>query len=164
MPRIITPAGSLVWNCSHTIHDDTPRWQAAYIVPWDHLYWRALSNDYTSPTLLGITRADPNPTGTEQVHFLLTFSDPVSGADAADFSLILNGIAGAEVLDSFIISPTEYLISVSTGTGEGTLRLITSEHPIIYDGTGNLITGLPVIGESYTIERHRQVFLPLVVR
>ncbi len=71
---------------------------------------------------------------------------------------------GAEVLDSFIISPTEYLISVSTGTGEGTLRLITSEHPIIYDGTGNLITGLPVIGESYTIERHRQVFLPLVFR
>ena len=54
--------------------------------------------DKNNPTVTGIVRADPNPTGAENVHFTVTFSEGVWPVDASDFVLTTAGdISGAAI-------------------------------------------------------------------
>ena len=121
--------------------------------------------DKSNPTVTSITRADPNPTGSENVHFTVTFSENVWPVRLSDFSLSTTGnISGAAVT---AISPKEdeyksvntYTVTVNTGTGDGILRLDLIDDDSIRDvidnplggpgaGNGNFTTG-----EIYTINR-----------
>ena len=84
--------------------------------------------DKNNPIVTGIALADPNPTGAENVHFIVTFSEGVA-VDASDFALTTTG--GIAVARKGVTDPdgdgydyeTSYTVTVNTGTGDGTLRL-----------------------------------------
>jgi len=123
----------------------------------------SVTYDITAPTVVSITRADPNPTSAASVQFIVTFSEVVTGVDAGDFSLTTTGsIAGAGVTGVSGAGST-YTVTVSTGTGSGTLRLDVPAPATITDPAGNGLSGLPYAGgEVY--QKVVRMFLPLILR
>ncbi len=127
---------------------------------------RSYQIDKNNPVVTGITLADPNPTGAENVHFTVTFSEGVWPVDASDFALTTTGsISGAAITG--VTDPdgdgydyeTSYTVTVNTGTGDGTLRLDLIDNDSIRDvaeaplggaGAGN---GDFTTGEAYTIDK-----------
>ena len=122
--------------------------------------------DKNNPIVTGIALADPNPTGAENVHFIVTFSEGVWPVDASDFALTTTGgISGAAIKG--VTDPdgdgydyeTSYTVTVNTGTGDGTLRLDLIDDDSIRDvadtplgGTG-MGNGDFTTGEAYTIDK-----------
>jgi hypothetical protein len=118
--------------------------------------------DKTAPGVTAITRADPNPTNAASVTFVVTFTEAVTGVGVADFDLTVTGISGASVT-GVSGSGAVYTVTVSTGTGDGTLRLDIPNTATITDLAGNALSGLPYTsGETY--QKGYRVFLPLIVR
>jgi hypothetical protein len=119
--------------------------------------------DNTPPTVVSITRADPNPTNAAVVTFTVTFTEAVTGVGVADFALTLTGgISGASVT-GVSGSGAVYTVTVSTGTGDGTLRLDIPNTATITDLAGNALSGLPFTGGE-TYQKGYRVALPLIVR
>jgi hypothetical protein len=109
--------------------------------------------DKTAPTVVSILRADPSPTNADSVDYTVTFSEAVTGAGMSDFTLTLSEVTGASIT-GVSGGPTTYTVAVSTGTGDGTLRLDVSDTASIEDVASNLLSGLPYTGgESYTIDK-----------
>ncbi len=115
-----------------------------------------------NPTnVLSIVRTNPGSTSSAaSVNFTLTFSSAVTGVDTSapfnDFSLTSSGLTGASV-SAVSGSGKVYTVTVTTGSGNGTLRLNVVDNNSIVDiasnplggsiaGDGNYITG-----ESYSI-------------
>ncbi|HEX4765704.1 MAG TPA: VCBS repeat-containing protein [Lichenihabitans sp.] len=86
-----------------------------------------LSVDTTSPTLLGITNLDSQDPLASVVHYKVTFSEPVKGVSASDFSLATTGTLGSAQITG--VTPVQgsngaaYTVTVATGPGAWTLRL-----------------------------------------
>ena len=122
--------------------------------------------DRAYPVVSGITRVDPNPTRSDVVQFLVTFSRAVSSVDESDFAVIADGVAGATVT-AVSGSGTSYTVTVSTGTGSGSLRLDLIDDDSIRDAPFNPLGGPGYLngsfstGESYDV-RNRWVYLPLL--
>ena len=119
--------------------------------------------DTIPPSVLAINRADPNPTNVASVAFIITFSEAVSGVDVGDFALTTtDSISGASVTGVSGTGST-YTITVSTGTGFGTLRLDVPATASITDLEGNGLSGLPYTsGQAY--QKVAEVFLPLILQ
>src|SRR2546427_12062474 len=111
-----------------------------------------------APSVLSITRADPNPTSASSVDFTVTFNEPVFEVVAGEFALTTTGVSGASIT-GISGSGTTFTVTVNTGTGSGTIRLDVSDHDCIVDinnrplggagnGNGNFTTG-----EVYNIDR-----------
>lgn len=106
------------------------------------------------PSVTSIVRAGSNPVNAASVSFIVTFSDPVTGVDALDFSLTTTGgISGAGVT-GVSGSGVTYTVTVNTGSGDGTIRLDLKESASIE----NLSTKYPIFcgydaGEAYTIDK-----------
>ncbi len=111
-------------------------------------------SDNIPPQVSSIVRVtDSTPTNSATVHYTVTFSEPVTGVDTTDFSLATTGsISGASLASVTPVSSSIYTVLVNTGTGSGTIALrITSSN--IIDIGGNALTGLPFVGEVYTIDK-----------
>jgi hypothetical protein len=121
----------------------------------DVLYHVSPGTDTTSPTVTSIVRADTNPASTSSVDFTVTFSEPVIGVDADDFTVTATGISGPLVSNVSGSGHTNtYIVTVNTGTGNGTLRLDVPVNATITDPAGNPLNGLPFAGsETYTIDK-----------
>ncbi|MCY2989513.1 MAG: hypothetical protein NTY19_16805 [Planctomycetota bacterium] len=124
--------------------------------------------DKVAPVVSGITRLDSSPTAATSVRYQVTFSKPVSGVDAGDFSLVADGPAGAQI-SSVSGSGTSFTITVSTGTGDGTLRLDLADNDTILDAIGNRLGGNGAgngnaTGPIYTIERDVPVVVSITRR
>ena len=101
-----------------------------------------------------------NPTGAEQVAFEVTFSEPVTGVDVADFEVAMGGgVANASVLS---VTPskdaTTYTVEVDSGSGDGTLGLNVLDNGSITaldDGSplNGGVTGYFGYGGAYTMDR-----------
>jgi len=113
------------------------------------------SQNTTPPTTISVkTAVTTHISGpAASVDFIVTFSKDVTGVDVADFSLTTNGVSGAAV-SGVSGSGSVYTVSVSTGIGDGTLRLDVSAGATVTDLAGNPLAGLPYAsGESYTIDK-----------
>ena len=115
--------------------------------------------DATPPTVQSITRADADPTAAAGVRFTVTFSEPVTGVDAADFVLTTTGsISGASVT-GVSGSGATYVVTVNTGTGSGTIRLDVTDNDSIRDVADNPLGGAGAGngnftgGQAYTVNR-----------
>ncbi len=102
-----------------------------------------------------IQRADSNPTHIASVTYRVNFSESVTGVDISDFSLAANSINDA-VINNITGSGAEYLVTVSTGTGNGTLRLDLVDDNSITNEAGELLGGENLgdgnfTGETYII-------------
>ena len=108
--------------------------------------------DLTAPVVSSILRASSNPSSASTVYFGVTFSEPVTGVGASDFTLNTGGEINGAAIEMVGGSGSSYVISVNTGTGEGTLRLNVPGTASITDLAGNAIAGLPFTsGETYTM-------------
>jgi hypothetical protein len=113
--------------------------------------------DKSFAVVSSILRADVNPTSADAVRFNVTFSETVSGVDAADFSVAAAGPAGASIL-TVSGSGNSYAVTVGTGTGNGTLRLDLIDNDSILDSFNTQLAGSGAgngnyVGETYTINK-----------
>lgn len=114
----------------------------------------SLTIDKLAPTVSSIARADANPAGNGSVRFLVTFSESVSGVTASNFSVVRTGLAGTSSITSVTGSAAAWTVTVTTGSGAGTLGLNLTSAAGISDLAGNPMasTGLPFVGQVYTIQ------------
>ena len=96
--------------------------------------------DKTAPTVVSSMRMNPNPTTRVTVFFIVTFSESVTGVNAADFSLTAPGITGASVTSVTGTGATR-TVGVGTGTGSGTITLNVVDDDTIQDAATNRLGG-----------------------
>lgn len=115
--------------------------------------------DRTAPAVSSIARVNPTPTALASVSWTVTFSENVTGVDAADFALVqAGGVNGALITAVTPVSGTVYTVTASTGTGSGTLGLNLVDDDSIIDAVSNPLGGTGAgngnaIGEVYTVTR-----------
>lgn len=120
------------------------------------------------PILTSIVRASANPTSATGVDFTVTFSESVTGVDAADFTLTTTGVSDATV-SGVSGSGAIYTVGVSIGSS-GTLRLDVVDNDTIVDAASNLLGGVGLSngnftdGETYTVNNIHRIYLPLVFK
>jgi len=100
-----------------------------------------------APAVTSITRADANPTGASSVSWTVTFTAPISGLGASNFTLVNSGLGGAPAITAVTGSGTTWTVTASTGSGSGTLGLNMTSTA----GVTPAVSGLPFVGEVYTI-------------
>ena len=108
----------------------------------DFITGQQFTIDQTPPTLLSINRLTPSATTTNasSVTFAVTFSEPVTGVDASDFTLNRPGGASnttAATLEQGTGNGTVFDITVSGITGDGMLGLNLVDNGKIHDLAGN---------------------------
>lgn len=104
------------------------------------------------PTVTSINATGSNPTAASQAGYQVFFSEPVTGVDAGDFTLNVTGCTGAAIA-SVSGKGSVYTVTVSTGSGDGTLRLDLKD-----SGTGIVnVSGQPLregaMGPVYTVNK-----------
>ncbi|MDQ4123030.1 MAG: FG-GAP-like repeat-containing protein, partial [Acidobacteriota bacterium] len=125
--------------------------------PFDFVI-QGTGTDTTPPTVFSINRASADPTTPGSlVNFTVTFTENVTGVDAADFAPVMTGgVSGASVTN-VTGSDSTYTVTVNTGSGGGTLRLDVVDNDSIVDGAGNPLGGTGAgngnftTGQVYTI-------------
>jgi hypothetical protein len=116
-----------------------------------------ISDGYTSdkiaPTVLSGVLASTNPTNATSVNFTVTFPEPVTGVDTADFTLTTTGVSNTSI-SAVTGSSATYTVSVNTGNGSGTIRLDVVDNDSILDYATNPLNGGFTTGQSYTVDRN----------
>jgi hypothetical protein len=116
----------------------------------------SVSIDRSAPQATSIIRASTNPSDSDTVDFIVTFSEPVNGVNREDFSTFSAEIAEASIVEVSDFNPF-FLVRVNTGVGSGNLRLDLSDHGSITDRAGNELGGDLIgdgnfsEGESFTV-------------
>jgi len=129
----------------------------------------AINGDYTTGEAYTIDRVDPyvssilvsdsNPIDDEAVDFAVTFNETVTGVDATDFVLVPTGTLTGATIANVDGSGSNYTVTVSGYSGQGTLRLDLIDDDSITDDLGNFLGGEGAgdgnftSGEVYTIDR-----------
>jgi hypothetical protein len=151
-----TPAsGAVLAVGTHTLHVDfVPTDTANYANAARDVSLTVL--DVTAPTVLSVTRVDPNPTDLFSVDFTVTFSEPVSGVDTTgpdfdDFALDTFGLTDPLITAVASVSGTEYTVTVDTGSGNGTLQLDVLAAGVIVDASNNPLEVGFTAGETYQV-------------
>ncbi len=111
------------------------------------------------PTVTSIQRLNENPTNAESVDFGLIFSEAVKGLDAGDFELVISGdLTGASVEEEGLSgSGNIYIVTVNTGSQDGTINLKVKDDDSITDSVGHPLGGTGpgngefTSGETYTV-------------
>ena len=121
----------------------------------------------STPEVESIVIRDQNPTYAEEVSFLVTFSEAVTGLDIEDFKLVLDPVSGeADGLTATIskVEPlteegTEYVVTVSEVIGDGTVELVFVDNGTVISEAGVDVGGAGAgngtfdDGELYTIDQ-----------
>lgn len=119
----------------------------------------------TPPAVAGITRLDLNPTNAASVRFTVSFTEGVTGVDASDFALEMNGVTGASI-SAVSGSGAVRIVTVNTGANNGTIKLNVMDNDSIRDFSGNSLGGPGVGngnftgGETYNVIRTIFVDVP----
>ena len=108
-----------------------------------------------------IDRAGSNPTNASSVSWTVTFSEIVSGVDAADFDLVPTGVSGASISSVTPVNGSTYTVTADTGSGSGSLGLDLDDDDSIADTATNKLGGTGTsgagdgsfTGQVYTIDR-----------
>ncbi len=108
-----------------------------------------------APRVTGVERADANPTNAGSVAYRVTLSEAVTGLDAADFRLVASsGLGGTGVRGVTALGGGQYLVTVNTGAGSGTLRLdFAATNSGVLDSFGNAVVADFTRGQVYAIDR-----------
>ncbi|MCK5246715.1 hypothetical protein KAR02_07440, partial [Candidatus Bipolaricaulota bacterium] len=115
-----------------------------------------ISYDWESPTVISITRDDPNPTNAAQVYMQVDFSESVSGVTTANFSIDATGGQTSASVDSVgLIGGVSWWVLVNTvDDATGTLSIdLDSSMASITDDAGNEIAVAYTAGQAYDVDR-----------
>jgi glycosidase len=117
--------------------------------------------DLSAPTVLSITRPDPDPTNLSSVGFNVTFSEPVTGVDLSDFRLAASPSLTDSLLFSISGSGASYYVTVKTGSGDGTLALNVYNNSTIEDVRAGKPLADSFSGPAYTVGRKAPTVLSI---
>lgn len=114
--------------------------------------------DGTAPVVSSLVRVNPTPTALASVSWTVTFSESVTGVNAADFALVQAGGVSGALITSVTGSGASWTVTASTGTGNGTLGLNLTDDDSIIDSVSNPLGGTGAgngsfTGEVYTVTR-----------
>lgn len=106
------------------------------------------------PLVQMVSRLDTTPTEANAVRFSVQFAEDVTGVDVADFSVRMTegDLAGA-VVTGVTGSGSLYEVTVSTGSGSGTLGLSVSDSASIFDLSGDVLAKGYSGGQVYTVRQ-----------
>lgn len=109
------------------------------------------------PAVSAITRQTPaGPlTNAASVTLRVLFSEDVQGGSVGlgDFTVASSGVTGASVTGVSVVDGDEADVTVSTGSGDGTVGLEVLAAATILDLAGNDLNAAFNSGESYTIDK-----------
>lgn len=115
--------------------------------------------DTFPPSVVSIERTtDTSGTTNLQIDFAVTFSEKVTGVTLDDFSLTTTGVSGASLASVSGFGLTR-IVTVNTGTGNGTIRLDLNDNDSIHDLASNRLGGTGMgngnfsNGETYTVTK-----------
>jgi len=101
-------------------------------------------------SVLYITRNDITPTNEASVSFSVSFDRSVTGVDISDFVLATTGgITGASITDVSGLDDF-YVITVNTGSGNGTIRLDLLDDDSILDSANDPLGGTGISNGDFT--------------
>jgi hypothetical protein len=102
-----------------------------------------------------ITQLDADTTNAAAVRFRVSFSDPVAGLGAGNFTVpTTGGIVGAAVAG--VVDDGDgrtWTVTVSTGTGDGTVGLSLTNTTGVTGPDGVSVQDKPISGPKYTIDK-----------
>ncbi|WP_149193192.1 autotransporter domain-containing protein [Luteimonas suaedae] len=111
-----------------------------------------LAADTEPPAVTAIDRVDASPTNADSVRYAVSFSEAVTGVDAADFSVTATGTATGAVASVATADSTLYTVTVNGIGGDGTLRLdLNGSGTGIIDAAGNPAAGFTG-GQAYIVD------------
>lgn len=111
------------------------------------VFLKDLNPSDAPPMVVSVLHACPSGCGGPSdpfADFIVTFSEPVSGVDAADFALTSSGGIDGAVVTTVSGAGSEYIVRVETGSGDGTLRLDILDDDSIKDSAMNSLGGAGV--------------------
>jgi hypothetical protein len=117
--------------------------------------------DTAAPSVSSISRADANPTNAASLHWVVTFSEPLTGLAKTNFSLVQGGgITGQPAVTGISGSGTTWTVTASTGSGTPSsgaavsLQLNLSSSSGIVDAAGNAPTAtFSGTGSAYQVDK-----------
>jgi len=104
-----------------------------------------------APSVLSIARGGANPTNADTLDFIVTFSELVTGVDAADFKTTVTGTTAGTVA-VVAGSSASYTVTVSGVAGDGTLGLDLAVGASIADAFGTGLVAAYPPGALYTVD------------
>jgi hypothetical protein len=110
----------------------------------------AVTGTVTNPstTISSLSAVSSTLTNAASVQYTATFAASVSNLSASNFSLTTSGVSGAAVA-SVSGSGTNWTVTVSTGSGDGTLQLSMNNAT----GVSPSVSNAPFSGDTYTIDK-----------
>jgi hypothetical protein len=121
----------------------------------------AVTVDNTAPTVSSINRSDPNPTKASSLIWTVTFSEPVAGVTAGNFSVVTSNIGGTaptitSVTPSGSVPASTWTVTVNTssntGTDSGSVGLNLANNTGITDAATNALSTATFAGQAYTFD------------
>lgn len=109
--------------------------------------------DTAAPRVVSINRLNPTAASgsTDTIIFRVTFSEPVSGVDAPDFTLTFGGGLAGAISGLTGSSGSASDVTIGPLSGEGTVRLdVNGGGTGIADAAGNILTGGFSAGQVFT--------------
>ncbi|WP_426608556.1 tail fiber protein [Bradyrhizobium sp. McL0616] len=111
-----------------------------------------LTIDTTAPVASSVNTAGSNPGNATSETFTVTFSEGVTGVDAADFTALTGGTVADTGIVVTPVSSSVYTVTINGVSGDGTLGLkLNSSATGIADLAGNAISG-GFTGQTYAID------------
>jgi Bacterial Ig-like domain (group 3) len=109
--------------------------------------------DAVPPEVSSIDTDSSSPTNKTSLSFTVTFSEPVTGVDASDFTTSTTGTLAGTISAVTPSSASTYIVTVSSVTGDGTLGLgVNADGTGIADLATNPLSGGFTGGETYSVE------------
>ena len=109
----------------------------------------AYTVDKTAPVILSIARSTVSPTNAATLDFVITFSEAVSNLDASDFRLISSNNTDGSI-NSLSGSANLYIATISTGSGDHSLRLEFIDDDGVVDSATNPTGGAGIGNGNFT--------------
>ncbi|MCC6490971.1 MAG: hypothetical protein IT364_26020, partial [Candidatus Hydrogenedentes bacterium] len=100
--------------------------------------------DNTNPDVDSIVLS---PAKATQCYYIVTFTEPVTNVDTADFALTTTGTVTGAFVASVGGSGAVRIVGVFSGSGDGTIRLDLADNDTIRDAAGNPLGG-PGVGNG----------------
>jgi photosystem II stability/assembly factor-like uncharacterized protein len=153
-----------IWNDHQRIrqyegsHDET--WGEVILNIDNNVLDGIVAIPFTNPYVLSSKRMEPSPTSLQSVTYKVKFSEPVTGVDLSDFNLTVSGLTGTAVTNVIDTgNQANYLVTVLTGQGNGTIRLnVNNSGTGIQDLDGEPLYGGFTTGRNYTVNKRLQFY------
>ena len=107
--------------------------------------------DTTAPTVTSVALGGLTPTNAPSITWKVTFSEPVTGVGAANFTLLRVGVGGSPAITGVTGSGALWTVTASSGTGDWALQANLASRAGVTDLAGNPLVNT-LTGKVYQID------------